>query len=421
MAIVGESAGSKLVEAPMNPAETRNPPRPTSYWRIAAACGIVMAGFLAIAGSYALSLQGINPTASDFIGYWVAGQQLVRHANPYDLQAVLQLEKSVGYDGAEPRLTPSPPVGLLLLLPLGKLSVKAGLFVWTMTQFAALALSLTVLWLLHGRPPTRLHLFGFVFAPAIACLQAGQLGVFLLLSVVLFLYFIRTNPFLAGAVLLPCMLKPHLFVLFFLALILWAGFNQAYRVLEGAASIAAASSALTLFFDPAIWTHYVAMTRSATLQDRYTPTLGVAFRLMVAWNAEWPRFVPLAIGCGWAFWYFWTRRDHWDWMDQGLLVLLVSVLCSPYAWFTDESVLLPAVLTAAMCARQNNRSPLPIALAAGVALAELASGVKITTWFFLWTSPAWLACYLYGTRLKKSGTQPELPQTSSPARVTGNL
>jgi glycosyl transferase family 87 len=421
MAIVGESAGSKHADASMDPAETRYRPRPTNYWRIAAAGGIVIAGFLAIAASYALSLQGINPTASDFIGYWVAGRQLVEHANPYDLQAVLQLEKSVGYDGTEPRLTPSPPVALLLLLPLGELSVKTGLFVWTMTQFASLALSLRVLWLLHGRQPTRLHLFGFVFAPAIASLQAGQLGVFLLLSFVLFLYFIPTSPFLAGAVLLPCMLKPHLFVLFLLALILWVGFNRAYRVLAGAALIALASCALTLLFDPAIWTHYVAMTRSATLQDRYTPTLGVAFRLLVAWNAEWPRFVPLAIGCGWALWYFWTRRDHWDWMDQGQLVLLVSVLCSPYAWFTDESVLLPAVLTAAMCARQYNRSPLPIALVAGVALAELASGVKITTWFFLWTGPAWLACYLYGTRLKNSGTQTELQQTPTPASATGNL
>jgi hypothetical protein len=419
MAIVGESAGPKHADAPMDPAETRPAPRPTSYWRIAAACGIVVAGFLAIAGSYALSLQGINPTASDFIGFWVAGQQLVRHANPYDLHAVLQLEKSVGYDGDEARLTPSPPVALLLLLPLGEFSVKAGLFVWTMTQFAALALSLRVLWLLHGRPPTRLHLFGFVFAPAIASLQAGQLGVFLLLSVVLFLYFIRTRPFLAGAALLPCMLKPHLFVLLVLVLIFWAGCKQAYGLLAGAVSTAAASSALTLFFDPEIWTHYFAMTRSATLQDRYTPTLGVAFRMLVAWNAEWPRFVPLAIGCGWVVWYFWTRRNRWDWMDQGLLVLLVSVLCSPYAWFTDESVLLPAVLTAAMCASENNRSPLPIALAAAVALAELASGVKITTWFFLWTSPAWLACYLYGTR--KRGTQPELQQTSTPARALSNL
>ncbi len=393
----------------------------TSCWRRFLAACIVAAGFLLVAAAYGLSLQGMNPTKSDFIGYWVAGQQLARGANPYDPWAILNLEKSVGYGGGEPRLTPSPPVALILLLPLGYLHVKAGLFAWTMTQFACLSLSLTMLWQLHRRPPTLLHIFGFIFAPVIACLQAGQLGIFLLLSIVLFLYFIPTRPFLAGSVLLPCALKPHLFVPFAIVLILWSILNRAPRVLAGASAISFAGSALTLFFDPRIWTHYFVMARSSALQDRFTPTLSVVFRLWVAWKAEWPRFVLLAIGCSWALWYFWTRRARWDWMDHGLVVLLVSVMCSPYAWFTDESVLLPAVLTGAVRVRRFDRSLVPIALAAGIALAEVAHGIEIKSLFYFWTTSAWLACYIYATKRKKGDTQSAPECSSTPAATTEHV
>jgi hypothetical protein len=40
---------------------------------------------------------------------------------------------------------------------------------------------------------------------------------------------------------------------------------------------------------------------------------------------------------------------------------------------------------------------LPIGLIAGVALIEVAAKVPITSNFFLWTAPAWLAWYLYAT------------------------
>lgn len=412
MTSLGDCAGPEHAEFSTEPA--KGAPPPGGPWRKAAACLIVAAGFSLVAAAYAMSLQGKNAAATDFIGYWVAGQQLAHHANPYDPVAAFVLEKAAGYDGSEARLTPSPPVALFLLAPFGYLGAKAGLFAWTMLQFMSLSLALRVLWQVNGRPSTMLHLFGFVFAPAIASLQAGQLGLFLLLAIVLFLYFVQTRrPFIAGAVLLPCALKPHLFLPLAITLILWTVFTRTYRVLFGTTAVALAGSALTMLFDPRVWTHFVEMTRSATLQDRFTPTLSVVLRVLVAWHAEWPRFVPLAIGCGWALWYFWTRRKRWDWMDQGLVVLLVSLLCSPYAWFTDESVLLPPLITASVRAKQGHRSLVPIILVAAIALVELLSGVKITTLFYVWTTPAWLACYLLATMRRKGDMQVEVQRSSA--------
>jgi hypothetical protein len=140
------------------------------------------------------------------------------------------------------------------------------------------------------------------------------------------------------------------------------------------------------------------MMRTTKVLDVFIPTLSVAFRFLVNRNAVALQFIPEAAGCSWALWYFWTRRNRWDWMDQGLLLLLVSVACAPYAFFFDETILLPAVLVALYRAAHSGRSLLPLASIAGAALIEVLAVVQITSPFYLWTAPAWLAWYLYATR-----------------------
>jgi hypothetical protein len=69
----------------------------------------------------------------------------------------------------------------------------------------------------------------------------------------------------------------------------------------------------------------------------------------------------------------------------GLLLLLVSTTCTPYAWFRDRVV-------------DSGRSVLALGLIAGVALIEVFAEVKMTSLFYLWTVPAWLGWYLYAAR-----------------------
>ena len=42
-----------------------------------------------------------------------------------------------------------------------------------------------------------------------------------------------------------------------------------------------------------------------------------------------------------------------------MLLLLVSVMCRPYGWFFDETVLLPAVMTGVFRAKESGRSLIP--------------------------------------------------------------
>jgi hypothetical protein len=263
--------------------------------------------------------------------------------------------------------------------------------------FASLCLSIRILWELHGRPSTLLHLLGFVFAPVLACIQAGQISIFFLLGVLLFLYFRDRFPMIAGAALLPCALKPHLFVPFGVVLVLWILRTKRYRILVGTLSALMLSCVVPFYLDRDLWSQYTQMMRTAGIMNHFAPTLGFLLRLWIYPRATWLQFVPEAAACVWAAWYFWVRRNRWDWMDQGLLLLLVSLLCRPYGWFFDESVLLPAVLTGMFRGRETGRSFIPLALAAGVALLELCLSIKVTSPFYMWTTPAWLACYLYAT------------------------
>lgn len=370
-----------------------------------AALGIVAAGFLCVIGVYTASLTDKTATERDYVEYWAAAQQVVHHANPYDIAGVLQVERAVGYASDRPIITPSPPIILLIAFPLGFVSVKSGLILWMIAILLCLTASIFLLWAMNGYPDNPFHVLGYLFPPAVACLMAGQLGVFLLLGIVLFLRFHRAHSFLAGAALVPCVLKPHLFLPFACVLLLWIIGRRAWNIFAGFAAALIACCALTLLFGRNIWQQYLDLAHNATLLPLFVPTLSVALRFLVARTHPWVQFLPEVAACVWALWFYSTRRARWDWMHHGLLVLLVCMLCTPYGWFTDEAVLLPAVLAGVYSALDAKRSLIPLYLIVAAALIEVLAPAQLTSPAYLWTTSAWLAWYLYATRPPRLGQQ----------------
>jgi hypothetical protein len=373
--------------------------------RVLAAACIVAAGFCFVATVFVVGLNNKSAAERDFISYWAAGQQLMHGANPYDFEAVRNLERSAGREDREALLVMrNPPVALFVAAPLGLVSPKSGLVLWLLVLLAGLSISIFVIWILNGRPDNRLHLLGYFFAPAIACLMAGQFGIFLLLGVVFFLYFHQSRPFLAGAALLLCALKPHMFLPFAVVLLVWAVYRKAYLILAGFSAALLASCAFSFFLDANAWPQYSQMMRTGGALNEPVPTLAVTLRFLVNRDAVWLQFLPAVAGCCWALWYYWTRRNRWNWLEEGMVLLLVSAMCAPFGWFTDESLLLPAVLAGVYRAVSARRSLLPLGLISVVALIEVFREVDLTSRYYLWSTPAWLGWYLYATR--KSGTDP---------------
>jgi hypothetical protein len=188
-------------------------------------------------------------------------------------------------------------------------------------------------------------------------------------------------------------MKPHLFLPFGVVLAAWVLVSRSYKIAAGAAAAVAASCAITFLIDPLAWTQYMRMARASGIEKEYIPCLSYLLRNGLGSRSMALQFLPAALGCVWALSYFWPRRQAWDWMKNGNLPLLVSILAAPYCWLCDQGLLIPALLHGAY--RTRSRFLLVIlALASLLIEIELVNGAKIGSTHYLWTASAWLAWYL---------------------------
>jgi hypothetical protein len=243
----------------------------------------------------------------------------------------------------------------------------------------------------------------------VICLLIGQTSLFALLGYVLFLSLHRSRPFWAGMSLWLCSLKPHLFLVIGVVLLAWALVSRSYRVLAGAAVAVAVSCLVAYWIGPAAWTQYAAMMRESGINHEAIPCISIVVPQWLSPKTMWLQYVPAILGCGWALRYFWQRRRTRDWIKDGSIVALVSVLAAPYAWITDQVLAIPPLLDGAIC----TRSQILLVILAGASIlieAELLGGVILASNLYLWTAPAWLAWYLLA---RNSVSEPSIESKSS--------
>jgi hypothetical protein len=247
--------------------------------------------------------------------------------------------------------------------------------------------------------PSEDRAFAFLFAPALGSICSGQSSPFLLLGFSLFLHFHRSRPFLAGASLLLMAIKPHLFLVFGTLLLIDCIYRRRFLILAGGVSALAAGTAFAMCFDAHVWQYYFAMLRASALQNEFFPTTSMLFRLLIDPSATWLLFVPSALAIIWGLWYYARNRHLWDWRIHGLLLMFVTVLVSPYGWFSDEIVLLPSLAFAfTFPQRRKYSTEILVAINGVCLLILLIAHPPLTSNVYLWTPMAWLAWFLYATK-----------------------
>jgi hypothetical protein len=355
-----------------------------------------------------VSMELLRPQAPgtrDFVEYWASGHQLVRHANPYDGNEIVKLECIAGYPCKNPPIIMwNPPFAMPLVLVLGGLSPAKGLLLWELLLLASLLLSIHLIRGLHGFPRNPLHLIFYSFVPVLSCLQSGQLTIFMLLGLALFLRLHRSNPFMAGASLWLCLLKPHLFLPFGIAMMLWIVYARAFRVLAGTAFALALSGVIATMMDPSVWVEYARMMKSAGVKDLPMWSVSYTLRQYVHPDWFWLQWLPVCLGCVWSVAFFLRHRDAWDWGEHGSLLMLASVMVAPYTWFMDQTVLIPALLHGAYLTRSRTMIA-GLALMSTVIDFELIRGVPLLhSVLYVWTAPAWLLWYVWASRRTRAAT-----------------
>ena len=339
----------------------------------------------------------------DFVSYWANGQLLVRHISPYDGTALGQMERAAGYSpnlGVMYML--SPPWTLPVLYPLGFLGLQTASILWAILETACFAVSIHMLWTMHGRPRSSRHYLGYAFAPALICLMMGQLTAFALLGLVLFLRFHRSRPLLAGISLWLCTLKFHLFLPFGLVLIAWVIVSRSYRLLLGTSIALAISIAVALPLVPNEWGQYLQILRDPGSRYELAPCLSVLLRVSINQNAAWLQYLPAVVAGVWALAYFWPRRAFWDWNKEGDLLMLVSLVVPPHSYLYDQILAIPALLEGAYRTRSRKLLAILALLSVMIELALFGTLWKhsfLYKWT-LWSAPAWVAWYLLATSRK---------------------
>ena len=338
--------------------------------------------------------------ARDFVVYWATGQQLAHQANPYDPASLMQIERAAGLSAASAvGFMRNPPWALPLALPLGFVGLRLGGFLWSIALIACLLGSVYWLWQLYGSPENKRHWLGAAFAPAIICLLIGQTSLFVLFGYVLFLRMHRSRPFWAGASLWLCALKPHLFLVIGVVMLAWVLVSKSYKVIAGAASAIVVSTIISSIIDPAGWPQYVAMLRNSGINEEVIPCVSIVLRRWINPNLLALQYTPAVLGCIWALGHYWKNYRTWDWVQDGGLLTLVSVVAAPYAWITDQALAIPALLEGAI--RTRSQILLVVLATASIVIeAELLSGVMLASNLYLWTAPAWLVWYILACSMR---------------------
>jgi hypothetical protein len=349
----------------------------------------------------------------DSIAYWAAAKLLVHHEDPYCASSVLALQKSQGYGADKPLVLRTPPWSMWMVLPLGVLNAYWAWLVWLTVLLGSLILSMRISWKMYGdgsRPPTVFLLAGYLFAPVPACLVAGQLGLVLLVGIVLFFVLQERYPLLAGAVLLVPFAKPHLFALLWPILAIWIVTRRKCSMAIGFCLAFSAAVAIACAFDPSVFEHYREMVRQASIQYEFIPAVSGVIRLIFFRRFFWGQFLPLVAGLLWSLRYYSRNRLTWNWQTHGPALLVVSVLTTPYAWMTDETILLPAILQTVLwtyqrrttLTLQSKMAILAFAGLNGLLLLVLRAKLPFSTGIYFWSSLVWVSWYWYAQRFRSA-------------------
>lgn len=351
-----------------------------------------------------------NVGQRDSIQYWAAGRLFLHGQNPYDFDAVLELEKQQGYKENRPLVLRNPPWSLFMVVPLGFFNAFWAWVLWIALSLGSLLLAMRLCWKMYGGSGNIQRdvflLVGYTFAPVPACLVAGQMGLVLLLGVVLFLWWEAEHPLAAGAVLILPFAKPHLLVLFWVVGLFWVVARNKRSTALGFAIALAVVTVIPWALHPTIFYEYRQMLHQASIGNEFIPALSGVLRLLFFRRWFWVQFIPMTLGLLWGLWFYFTNRSHWEWRRHGLALMVVSVLTTPYSWLPDEVVLLPAVLWAAVCIfgvqqRMTLWTRLALAIFAaldGLLLLILAAKIPFSGGIYFWSSLVWFAWYIFGRK-----------------------
>ena len=349
------------------------------------ACALFAAALIA---AYALPVQ-------DLAQYWAAAHLVAK--NPYSAQLVTGFEISHGIPANSVHLvTKIPPWAIMLVLPLSLLNYQVSFAVWSVMSITVIAGCARATWtLFSSRPSLAPALISLLFGPTVVLLMLGQFTVLVLLGITLFLVLTRQRrDVLAGASLLLVVGKPHIALIFLIAVILWTVRFRRWSILVSGAIALSAACIAAFSINHRIFAQFLERTGLVVNETESYPNLGGM--LFSASGHHILALLPQCIGVVWLLVYWRKHGSDWDWKTNGMTVLLVSVTCSYYSYPYDEILMLPPLISAFLTGDRRLFLAGFLATNLGYVLyiSNFAGHYGFGYMSLWWTASAWLITYV---------------------------
>ena len=372
----------------------------------------------------------------DFLEYWSAAHVHLNGQNPYDGDVLLPLQIAANGDPTQDQaiMLWNPPWTLPLYIPFAAMPIRSGQQLWLVLQVSFCLLAVVLLWNVYQRrcsePPSRiwlpiLLLSTCIFAPVWWLVSFSQNDGWVLIGLVGFLYFrVKGYPIVAGILAALTAIKPHLLLLFGLALLWDVGSREGRRALFAGIGTIIVASLLALIPNPHVFGQFLDAISSPSAGSTTSvrawelPLFAYDVRLWLdTWvnpnrpddeslGFFWIMFVPIAVvALVWIVLQV-RRTQPYDWDEAMPGLVLVSLLCAPYgAWTFDMVLLIVPWVHGLHRALQTRRlipilvgfMSLPIMGLISVAVATLKDGV--------WFAPTLLIWWLVVVSLSPRSTQ----------------
>jgi len=347
-----------------------------------------------------------NIPVDDYARYWAGAKLNLADQNPYDFKIINQLQIEAGGQASETSVSSimlNPPWALIFIMPLGWLSYSISRLAWLLFTIALILFCAQQLWrFYHGSPRKKwlAWIVVFVFAPTISVLEKGQITPLLLLGITGFIYFseFRRNDWAAGACVALVSIKPQLIYLFWIAVLFWVIQQRRWFILLGTAGTILILTLITMIFNPSVMQQYLSAMQTYQISEWATPTIGSYLRFFwLGTDKFWLQFLPAFFGGLWLIYYWYKHHNSWRWVKDLPIVLLVSLLTSPYAWTYDQVILVPAVIQGTIWVLDARKRWIALLLAGlflGINILNLVLHMRLSDFWFVWMAPALLIWFL---------------------------
>jgi hypothetical protein len=103
------------------------------------------------------------------------------------------------------------------------------------------------------------------------------------------------------------------------------------------------------------------------------------------------------LGGIWLTYYWYRHHETWNWVDELPIILLVSMVLSPYSWTYDLVILVPAVALAAIWIATDWKrwtTAVIVSIFLCINILDLVLHMKLDEFWFIWVAPALLIWFL---------------------------